>query len=851
MLPIRLEVCNFLAYLNPAPINFEGLHLACLSGPNGAGKSALLDAITWALWKRARANQDDKLLRIGQEEMFVIFEFQQDRTRYRVWRTYSKRKRGQSTLDLAVWDGQAYRSISEASIAETQRKINGILRLDYDTFVNSAFVQQGHADSFTASTPGKRKELLAEILGLARWQDYETQARERLRAVESELSAIQVSIEDKEREEAREPEVRRALDAAGSEADSLRAELGIAEASLAEVAEAPAWLQAARDQQAAAARRIQELRQDLEAIAAEQQEGMRRRAAYRRLIADRERIEAGYAQLEATRALEEELAEKRDRLAAIDSALSGHRRHIEREHAQLEAEARSLDERIQEAMREAESYDSLQEELTRTHAELDELEALRAEREALQGAQKAIAEETGALSAQNRALKNEMNDLRRRLDMLESAQEARCPVCNGPLDDAQRADLAEQYESQGKECRRLFDANQERLHACAQEKADTEARIAALDKALRAEAKLKAAEGRLVERLEKAHAAGQRAAEDRAALAEVQRLLAEAAFATEARAALVAGEEEAARLGYDRDAHAAARESLKALRGFERQQRDLEVALEALPGIESALAHADARQAQRADQLAEAQRAEAESAAHIADLEAQVAEARRRRAEVERLRALEREAGERLVALRQQLLAIEAARRRKDELLARRDMLREELVLYTELRDAFGKNGVPAMIIEAAIPELEIQTNELLARMTDGRMHIRFDTQRARKSGDGVIETLDILIGDELGTRDYDMFSGGEGFRINFALRVALSQFLARRAGARLQTLVIDEGFGSQDNVGRERLVEAISAIREEFDLILIVTHIDELREAFPAHIEIRKGVSGSEISVR
>ena len=53
-------------------------------------------------------------------------------------------------------------------------------------------------------------------------------------------------------------------------------------------------------------------------------------------------------------------------------------------------------------------------------------------------------------------------------------------------------------------------------------------------------------------------------------------------------------------------------------------------------------------------------------------------------------------------------------------------------------------------------------------------MHVKFETQRETKKG-GVIETLDINIADELGTRNYEMFSGGEAFRINFAIRIALS----------------------------------------------------------------------------
>lgn len=170
--------------------------------------------------------------------------------------------------------------------------------------------------------------------------------------------------------------------------------------------------------------------------------------------------------------------------------------------------------------------------------------------------------------------------------------------------------------------------------------------------------------------------------------------------------------------------------------------------------------------------------------------------------------------------------------------------------LYAELRTAFGRNGVPAMIIRSAIPELEELANDLLRRMTEGRMALRLITQKDKVTG-GVIETLDIEIADELGTRSYETFSGGEAFRINFALRVALSKLLARRAGAQLRTLFIDEGFGTQDRSGRARLVEAINAIQHEFDLILVITHIDDLRDSFPVHIVVDKTPTGSRISIR
>ena len=87
----------------------------------------------------------------------------------------------------------------------------------------------------------------------------------------------------------------------------------------------------------------------------------------------------------------------------------------------------------------------------------------------------------------------------------------------------------------------------------------------------------------------------------------------------------------------------------------------------------------------------------------------------------------------------------------------------------------------------------------------------------------------------------YELYSGGEAFRINFAIRVALSRLLSHRAGAKLQLLVIDEGFGTQDMMGREHLIETISSIKPDFKKILVITHIPELKDVFPTRIEITK----------
>jgi len=175
--------------------------------------------------------------------------------------------------------------------------------------------------------------------------------------------------------------------------------------------------------------------------------------------------------------------------------------------------------------------------------------------------------------------------------------------------------------------------------------------------------------------------------------------------------------------------------------------------------------------------------------------------------------------------------------------------------MFDELALAFGKKGIQAMIIEAAIPEIEDEANKLLDKLTEGRLKISLQTQRETKTkladGEkGIIETLDIIISDEMGQRLYENLSGGEQFRVNFAIRLAISKLLTHRAGAKLQFLVIDEGFGSQDAPGRIRLIEAIEAIKDDYEKILIITHLEELKEEFPVRIEVSKTTSESTFEI-
>lgn len=172
--------------------------------------------------------------------------------------------------------------------------------------------------------------------------------------------------------------------------------------------------------------------------------------------------------------------------------------------------------------------------------------------------------------------------------------------------------------------------------------------------------------------------------------------------------------------------------------------------------------------------------------------------------------------------------------------------------MVEKLNVAFSPKGIPALLIDEALPEIEENANRVLGRLTEERMSIQLTTQGEYKdkSRTDARETLDILIQDETGTRDYELFSGGEAFRVNFAIRLALSAMLTRRAGSRLSLLVIDEGFGSQDADGRQRLIEAIHAIQDDYEKILVITHLEELKDAFQSRIEVVKGENGSSVKV-
>ena len=179
--------------------------------------------------------------------------------------------------------------------------------------------------------------------------------------------------------------------------------------------------------------------------------------------------------------------------------------------------------------------------------------------------------------------------------------------------------------------------------------------------------------------------------------------------------------------------------------------------------------------------------------------------------------------------------------------------LKEEFALLDEIQVAFGKEGIQAVIIDKALPEIQDEINEFLGGLTDNRVSIEFITQKEKGKGKKIssIETLDIIVNDENGSRVYETFSGGEKFRVDFSCHVGLSKFLARRAGSNSNLFIVDEGIGSQDQDAKELFIQSVQKLTTIFDRVLVITHIEDIIESFPQKIEVTKDpIEGSKIRI-
>ncbi len=997
MIPLKLEIQNFLSYRDNTILDFQGIHLASITGANGSGKSSILDAITWSLFGRSRSKSDDDVVNRQAsnkgEGAEVIFSFELDSTAYRIIRRKKARKAMFLEFQVATPDDN-WKSLSESSLRQTQVVIESLLKMNFETFTNSSFLLQGKADEFTVRTPNKRKEILAELLGVNEWDRYKEIANGHRRDEESALMLIESRINDIGQELAERPEREATLKSALETSKYIYNQLDIQEKLLSQATRTDAALKQQKQIVNNLAANLEQQRRQLEDSRKSQERRQLEKDNLQKLFAQTKEIEAKYSAWQEANKVEEEwqhlantynnllqemkpfelalereqsrlsqrctelqtqerqvtkmLAEReeilssvqlnKDQLSGLEKILAGFaevQRKWHKENAllnQLETDRKLLAQESSQLKLQAEEVRLLEIERSTVTANMaDATDAVDRAKEALaklseyfQRSVVAQADLDVLISEQER-LKVNMDKLRDRLDRLQEETGGKCPLCGQSLTEDHRKSMLSELEADGKGDADKYRNNQAIIKELRSELADLKEIVSQKDRLEREQKahqqRLATAEAQVIE-IDRRVERWQQKGADRLAhldeqLADQQNLNAQRkivkdlqveleqkekvekeyntyqreVLASEARleeisravkkwggdgetdslaaeltvviarladgdidpavqAALVDLRQKVDEINYNSDEHHLASQKKDALAGAEIEYQDLKQAEAAVKPLEDSLADLAIQTKNQQNFIVEQEAQYSEASAKLKELDADNLDLVAVQDETRRLRE-EHIATTRTVATAQQRVSVlDTLDEQLLELIDMQEASRQRIRRLKMLEKACGRDGVQALLIEKALPEIEENANEILTRLSNGEMTVDFDTVRQLKSSDRTVETLDIRIVDNIGERPYENYSGGEQFRVNFAIRLALSRILTRRAGARLQTLVIDEGFGSQDPIGRQRLIEAINTIQDDFKRILVITHIDEMRDAFPNRIEVEKGPAGSQITV-
>lgn len=201
MIPQRVKLRGFLCYKEEQTIEFDGnATLWMLSGLNGSGKSAIFDAITYSLFGHHRGGgaHAHELINKDSDSLLVEFDFLLDGVLYRTKRTLKRDTKGgaRGTQQMFRFQGTNWIPLEgtgqkrefDAWVAEN-------IGLTYETFTSSVLLLQGKAERLLDSKPEGRREVLASIVDLGRYEKLHQKADERRKSQEAEVKALQARLQ--------------------------------------------------------------------------------------------------------------------------------------------------------------------------------------------------------------------------------------------------------------------------------------------------------------------------------------------------------------------------------------------------------------------------------------------------------------------------------------------------------------------------------------------------------------------------------------------------------------------------------------------------------------------------------
>ena len=183
MRPIRLTVEGFTSFRTRQTIDFTDLDLFAITGATGAGKSSILDAITFALYKKVARKCDLKeLVTQGETSLKVEFQFQVKQTEYKAVRTWQDSTSRQNNFVLEFLNYENWE--------RCQSSVEDILSMDFDTFTRVIVLPQGQFDEFLKGDARKRREMLRHLCGLNIFESMRKESSDRASQFKLQLEKI-------------------------------------------------------------------------------------------------------------------------------------------------------------------------------------------------------------------------------------------------------------------------------------------------------------------------------------------------------------------------------------------------------------------------------------------------------------------------------------------------------------------------------------------------------------------------------------------------------------------------------------------------------------------------------------